>query len=160
MDRRAWLAAAALLAMRPALAHHAEFRTLRPGDFNTLVAARRGKAFLLVFWSLAGDVSQADLGLLAELRAAHPAMPLVLVCVDGVALQGPAGKALIARGIEHESIWIFVNRNNATLRAEVDPAWDGGVPRSYLYGADGARETLAGALDRARIESWLATLGG
>jgi hypothetical protein len=156
--RRAFLLLPLLLAAPPLLAHHAEFRTLRPGGFNALVAARRGQPFLLVLWSLACEACQPDLQLLRDLRREHPDMPLALVSVDGVSLQQAAGQALIANGLEHESIWIFSNRQNPMLRQEVDPAWDGGVPRAYFYDAAGGRETVAGNLDRARVEAWLAAI--
>lgn len=158
ISRRACLALPLLLAAAPAGAHHVQFEVLRPGDFAARVAARSGKAFLLVLWSLACEPCRPDLELLRELRSRHPAMPLALLSTDGVALQEAAGKVLLAHGLEHEANWIMVNRNNRALREEIDPAWGGAVPRAYFYDASGRREALAGPLDRRRLEAWLASL--
>jgi hypothetical protein len=48
----------------------------------------------------------------------------------------------------------FVDRFAARLRWEVDPDWQGELPRTDLLGRDGTRRHILGSIDRAMLQSW------
>lgn len=143
----------ALLALAPA-ANAAGFRPFASGSFAKLVAARDEKPFLLVLWSVTCVPCRQEFELLAELRKAHPGLPLVLVSTDDIADQAIAAKVLTKYGLQREESWIF-DGEAQRLRYEIDPAWYGEMPRAYFYDAAHRREAVSGSLDRARIEDWI-----
>lgn len=158
MDRRAWILLTwlVLLAAAPAaFGHHVTFSTLREGSWAQLTAARTGSPFLVMLWSVACEPCQPQLELLAALRRDYPGMPLVLVSTDGLPLTRIAGETLMKAGLEHESNWIISSRESANLLLEIDPDWDGRLPRAYLYDRDHHREAVQGGLDRPQVEAWM-----
>lgn len=152
--RRLALLVLALALPFAAAAHEVELKPLKTGSFEEMLAVRTGKPFMLVMWSAACDPCRKQFPLLRELARAKPRVPLVLISTDDPALARSAVKALEQYGLEHEDVWIFAESDAAKLRREIDPAWDGKLPRTYLYDASHARQAVSGALDRGRIDGW------
>lgn len=152
--RRLALVLVALVLPLSAPAHDVELKPLKSGSFAGMLAARQGQPFMLVMWSAACEPCRKQFGLLSDLARAKPRVPLVLISTDDAALGKSAVQALEQYGLEHEDVWIFAEADAAKLRREIDPAWDGKLPRTYLYDASHARQTVSGTLDRGRIDGW------
>lgn len=135
-------------------AHEVELKPLKSGSFAGMLTVRQGQPFILVMWSAACDPCRKQFPLLRDLARAKPRVPLVLISTDDPALGKSAVRALEQYGLEHEDVWIFAEADAARLRREIDPAWDGKLPQTYLYDASHARQAVSGALDRGRIDGW------
>ena len=51
--------------------------------------------------------------------------------------------------------WMFNDNFVERLRYEIDPQWQGGIPRTLLIAADGTTTTLEGVADFVQIGAWL-----
>jgi hypothetical protein len=59
------------------------------------------------------------------------------------------------RGLANADNWIFDDGFVERLRYEIDARWSGEIPLTYLIGRDGARTTIEGVADLAKIREWL-----
>jgi hypothetical protein len=51
--------------------------------------------------------------------------------------------------------WMFSDDFVERLRYEIDPHWQGEIPRTVLIGADGSTTSLEGVADFAEVKAWL-----
>lgn len=145
------MAAALLLALGLSAVAAQDLRPFTPQSLAQISAARSGRPFVLVFWSLDCAQCQEEL---AELGR-RPTENLVLVSTDTPA-QRDAIRARLARyGLSGAEAWVFADEFGERLRAAVDRAWFGELPRSYFYAADGTRLGLSGRLAPALLDRWL-----
>ncbi len=148
------LALASLLLLQVSTqAHELAMQPFRAGTLAEISAIRAGKPFILFFWSAQCADCRAQFGLLRELSQATPRVPLIIVSTDGPAA-ARAGHALEEFSLDKEDLWAFEVADSAAIRRAVDAAWDGKLPRTYLYDASHARQTIGGKLDRGRLDGW------
>jgi hypothetical protein len=57
-------------------------------------------------------------------------------------------------GLASAENWIFSDGFAERLRYEIDPAWQGDIPRTMLISRDGAITTIEGSADIADLEKW------
>lgn len=155
MTRRLACLLATLALAATALAHDTPMRPFAAGSLAEIRAAREGRPFILFVWSAGCEPCRQQLPLLRELALMKPRVPLVLVSTDGTGLTKSAVQALSQHGLEHEDNWIFAQAESPALRREIDPAWDGKLPRTYLYDAAHGRQAISGRLDRGRVDGWV-----
>lgn len=157
MIRRLLLAAALLLW---AGAAQAETRPFLPGSWQALVQSAAGRPLVVHFWSLTCAPCLAEMPRLAEMRAAHPEMRMVMVSTDPID-QAPRLQATLARfGLGEAESWAFADDFALRLRFEVDRRWRGELPLTRLVGANGQTEGLTGTLEPDVLAAWLARQGG
>ena len=149
MIRRALLFAA-LLAATPATAMEPFAR----GTYATLREHAAGRPMVVHFWSLTCAPCMVELPHWAALARRAPGLRVVLVNTDppeqAVAVERAAKRAGLA-GIPQYG---FADRFAARLRYEVDPDWQGELPRTDLIARDGSTRALLGTLDMAMLERW------
>lgn len=149
------LALALAVAAAPAVAHDAPMRPFTAASLAAIRDARQGSPFILFVWSAGCEPCRQQLPFLRELAQMTPRVPLVLVSTDGQGLEKSALQVLMQHGLEHEDNWIFTAAEAPELRRAIDPAWDGKLPRTYLYDAAHNRQALGGKLDRGRVDGWV-----
>jgi len=149
------LASAAAWFVMPASAEDA-VRPFVSGSYAEILAARRDKPFLMVFWSLECPPCYEELAMLGELRREHPRMPMVVVSTDTEGAPDEISAVLAEKGLGAVETWVFADGAPERLRFEVDRAWYGELPRSYLYDKYHRRHGASGRLKRALVEAWLA----
>lgn len=125
------------------------------GSLQKIVAAQRGKPFVLAFWSLDCSHCQGELQMFGKQLAKQSHVPLVLVSVDAPEQQADIGARLRKYGLESQQAWVFADMNSDRLRFEIDRRWYGELPRTYLYRADGSFEAVSGKLEAQRLKTWL-----
>lgn len=130
-------------------------RPFTAGSFSQVLAARQGKPFILVLWSLDCQYCPTELKILSELKRSHPKLDVVLVATDTV---GDTPQ-LIARtesyGMGKTEQWVFAEDMPERLRLEIDGRWYGEVPRTYFYDQKHQREVKSGLVNKKVFEDWL-----
>jgi hypothetical protein len=58
-------------------------------------------------------------------------------------------------GLDSAENWIFSDGFVERLRFEIDPAWQGDIPRTVLISRDGTITTIEGMIDVADLRKWL-----
>ena len=134
-------------------AHELAMQPFRAGTLAEIQEIRKGKPFILFLWSAQCADCRAQFGLLRELAQATPRVPLIIVSTDGPGA-GRAGHALEEFSLDKEDLWAFEVADSADIRRDVDPRWDGKLPRTYLYDASHERQAISGNLDRGRVDGW------
>lgn len=126
-----------------------------PGSAQEIRAAHAGRPYILVLWSLSCTHCVEELTLLGQLKEKYPALDLVLVSTDTLDEQPALADRLAQYRLTGAERWVFADAFSERLRFELDPRWQGELPRSYLVGRDGATRMHSGRLNPATVESWL-----
>ena len=126
-----------------------------PGSAQEIRTAHAGRPYILALWSLSCTHCVGELALLGRLKEEYPALDLVLVSTDTPDEQPALAERLAEHRLTGVEQWVFADPFRERLRFELDPRWQGELPRSYLVGRDGAVRAHSGRLDRATVESWL-----
>ena len=66
-----------------------------------------------------------------------------------------AAAMLAKTGLSEAENWIFDDLFTARLRFEIDPRWQGEIPRTMLIARDGEITIIEGVADPAQIRTWL-----
>jgi thiol-disulfide isomerase/thioredoxin len=155
MNRRrlgAWLAG--LFALLTASGVNAAgIRPFVPGSMAQIRTAHTDTPFLVALWSLDCPPCHEELATLGRFARTHRSIAVVLISTD-TPEDTPALLAVLQRhGLDDAENWVFADGFVERLRHEIDPAWRGELPRSYLNDGGGTR-ALSGRLDRAQLDSW------
>jgi hypothetical protein len=85
----------------------------------------------------------------------HPAIVVVTISADLVPdLPGATRSMLEKAGLASAENWIFNDGFVERLRFEIDPAWQGDIPRTMLISRDGAITTIEGSAEMRDVEKW------
>lgn len=144
-----WFAVILLALALPAGAQ--ELKPFTPESLARITANRAGTPFVLAFWSLSCAHCQQELADFGR----RPTANLVLVSTDTPAEHEAIRATLARHGLERADAWVFADEFAERLRYAVDRGWHGELPRSYFYGADGARRAVTGRADVTLLERWL-----
>lgn len=150
MRRRTLLTASMAALVSPA---RADPRLFGRGSWTELLAAHAGKPAIFHFWGLTCGPCLAELPDWGKLpREAD----LVMIAADPVPQPPDQLAATLARaGLSDAESWSFDGRFPSRLFFEVDPVWQGELPRTTLRTAGGAQTAWIGAADFSRVRDWL-----
>jgi thiol-disulfide isomerase/thioredoxin len=149
------LLACALLLSSPLHAEEGVLKSFARGSIRTLIDARAGRPFILAFWSVDCVHCRDELAQLAALSQAHPGLEVVLVSTDSPAAAQEIEGVLRQYPLASCERWVFADAFTERLRFEIDPRWQGELPRTYLHGPGPAVQGITGRLSTAQIERWL-----
>jgi thiol-disulfide isomerase/thioredoxin len=146
---------AVLAASVTAATSAAELRPFVAGSMARVRAENAGKPHIVALWSLTCPPCHEELALLGKFLRTHPDTRLVLISTDAPEDAPALTDALHHHGLGHLEGWVFADAFEERLRYEIDPAWHGELPRTYL--SDGARTlAVSGKLRREQLEKWRA----
>ena len=78
-----------------------------------------------------------------------------MIAADPYPEETPAiSSRLASDGLANTDNWIF-DGFSQRLRYEIDPRWQGELPRTMLIGADGTVRTIEGVADLSEVRAWL-----
>jgi thiol-disulfide isomerase/thioredoxin len=153
---RALLLATLLLASPVASpAGAAELEPFSRGSFAALKAEAAGQPLVVHFWALSCAPCLAELPAWAGLARHHPGLRLALVNTDPPEAEPEVRRMLERMGVAGLRNLAFADRYAARLRFEVDPDWQGELPRTDLVAGNGQVTPVLGMLPRAELEAWL-----
>jgi thiol-disulfide isomerase/thioredoxin len=133
----------------------AELRPFVAGSMAQVRAENSGKPHIVALWALTCPPCHEELALLGKFLRMHPATRLVLISTDAPEDAPALNDVLHQHGLGHLESWVFADAFEERLRYEIDPAWHGELPRTYL--SDGARMfAISGKLHRDQLEKWWA----
>jgi hypothetical protein len=66
-----------------------------------------------------------------------------------------ASAMLAKTGLAAAENWIFNDPFMERLRFEIDPRWQGEIPRTMLIAQDGKTTIIEGVADMAKVRMWL-----
>ena len=86
----------------------------------------------------------------------RPDLELVVINADLVPNEAGAVSAMLAQtGLAAAENWTFGDGFVERLRYEIDPQWQGEIPRTLLIARDGTVTTIEGVADLKEVSAWL-----
>ena len=138
--------------------------TLRPferGTWQAVLREHAGRPVLVHFWGVTCGPCKVELPLLGQFAKDHPDVDVVTVSADLVPnLPGATQSMLDKAGLSSTENFIFNDGFVERLRFEIDPSWQGDIPRTMLISREGTVTTIEGSAEMADLEKWSAQQHG
>jgi hypothetical protein len=91
-----------------------------------------------------------------KLLQERPDLHLVVIDADLVPNEPNAVATMLAQsGLTAAENWTFDDEFVERLRYEIDPKWQGDIPRTLLLARDGSTSVIEGVADQATVRAWL-----
>ncbi|WP_084005506.1 TlpA family protein disulfide reductase [Magnetovibrio blakemorei] len=136
-------------------AHATELRPFTRGSFADILAANVGKPLVVNFWSVTCAPCLSEMPQWRTLAQDHAEISLVLVSTDSFDDQARIQQVLKRYDITSLESWVFAEAHKTRLRYDIDKAWRGELPRTYLIGANGKIEARSGVIPLDDLNAWL-----
>jgi thiol-disulfide isomerase/thioredoxin len=141
----------------PAEEAPSELKPFVRGSWQQMLRAHAGRPTMVHFWGVTCGPCKVELPLLGQFMKDHPELDVVTISADLVPnLPGAARAMLEKAGLGAAENWLFSDGFVERLRFEIDPAWQGEIPRTMLIARDGTVTTIEGSAEVPDLEKWLA----
>jgi thiol-disulfide isomerase/thioredoxin len=150
--KRQLLAAIFLLAFVPSVpaSEETQLKPFERGSWQQVLRSHRGHPTVVQFWGVTCGPCKVELPLLGEFMKRRPGIDVVTVSADLVPdLPGATRSMLQKSGLASAENWIFSDGFAERLRFEIDPTWQGDIPRTMLISREGALTTIEGSAEIA-----------
>jgi thiol-disulfide isomerase/thioredoxin len=158
--RRTLLAAiffAAFLAPASGSEKPSQLKPFVRGSWQDVLRSHAGRPTLVHFWGVTCGPCKVELPLLGQFMKDHAEVDVVTVSADLVPDLPGATRAMLEKsGLGPAENWIFNDGFVERLRFEIDPAWQGDIPRTLLIARDGTVTTIEGSAEIPDLEKWSA----
>lgn len=124
------------------------------GSLQKIEGERRGKPFILTFWSASCTHCPTELKALGDLLRQYPRLDLVIVATDTPAETPELQRLAQGYGLGEQAQWVFADPQPERLRYEIDRRWYGELPRTYFYDRQHRRDGRSGAVPAEQLEQW------
>jgi thiol-disulfide isomerase/thioredoxin len=144
-----------LLASAPASEGQSELRAFRRGSWQELLHAHAGRPTIVAFWGVTCGPCKTELPLLGAFMRDQGGIDVVTISADLVPDLPEATRSMLQKaGLGSAENWIFDDGFVERLRFEIDPAWQGDIPRTMLVASDGTVTTIEGSADIGEVTKW------
>ena len=125
------------------------------GSWKEILQAHSGRPTLVEFWGVTCGPCKVELPMLGQFMKDHPGIDIVTVSADLVPDLPEATRSMLSKaGLQSSENWIFDDGFVERLQFEVDPAWQGDIPRTVLIARDGTVTTIEGMAEAPALEKW------
>jgi thiol-disulfide isomerase/thioredoxin len=126
------------------------------GSWKQIRQDHMGQPTVVHFWGLTCGPCRVEMPLLGKFLQQRSDLNLVMIDADFVPNDpGDVGATLAQSGLSTVENWIFDDNFVERLRYEIDPQWQGDIPRTLLIARDGTVTTIEGVADLDTISAWL-----
>lgn len=132
-----------------------EIKPFVRGSYQEIVAARKGKPFIVNFWSLSCGYCKVELDMFKKLAKKYPKLDLVLVSTDTPEEEKLVSATLAKLSLGKAEAWIFSDSFTERLRFDVDKKWQGELPRTYFFSTKGEVTAISGKVEQKEVEHWI-----
>jgi thiol-disulfide isomerase/thioredoxin len=144
-----------LLLSAPASGGPADLRPFGRGSWQDILRSHAGRPTIVHFWGVTCGPCKVELPLLGTFMKDHPAIDMVTISADLVPDLPDATRSTLEKsGLSEAENWIFDDGFVERLRFEIDPGWQGDIPRTMLITREGVMTTLEGSADMAEVGKW------
>ena len=138
----------ASLAAAPAAETSSDLKPFVRGSWQDVLRSHAGRPTLVHFWGVTCGPCKVELPLLGQFMKDHSELAVVMISADLVPNLPGAARAMLERaGLGSAENWIFNDGFVERLRFEIDPAWQGEIPRTLLIARDGTVTTIEGSAE-------------
>src|SRR3954471_24315398 len=156
--RRLLLAAilsATFLAPAPGSEKPSQLKPFVRGSWQEVLKGHAGRPTLVHFWGVTCGPCKVELPELGQFAKDHPDIDVVTVSADLVPNLPAATQSMLDKaGLSSTENFIFSDGFVERLRFEIDPGWQGDIPRTMLISRDGVITTIEGSAEMTDVEKW------
>ena len=146
----------ALLASTGGFARDGNLRPFKRGSWQEIRQAHAGRPTVVHFWGLTCGPCRVEMPQWGKLLRERSDLDLVAIDADLIPNQVEDASEMLARtGLAGAENWIFDDPFTERLRFEIDPRWQGEIPRTMLIARDGKTTVIEGVADPAQVRAWL-----
>lgn len=140
-----------------ALAGATDIHSFERGSWQQIRKAHAGQPLVVHFWGVTCGPCRGEMPEWGRFLTERAGLHLVMIDADLVPNAPAAVQAMLDENGLSSRVenWMFNDDFVERLRYEIDPQWQGEIPRTLLIGADGTTTTLEGVADFADIGAWL-----
>lgn len=150
----------AIFGMSAVAAAPTDLKPFMRGSWREIVKAHAGNPTLVHFWGVTCGPCKVELPELGEFKKTHPGLDVVTISADLVPNLPEATRAMLDKaGLATAENFVFDDGYAERLRFEIDPSWQGDIPRTMLIARDGSITTIEGIAERADLDKWSAAQG-
>ncbi|RTM13602.1 MAG: TlpA family protein disulfide reductase [Bradyrhizobiaceae bacterium] len=150
-----------LTASTVALGAASALKPFERGTWQAVLRQHAGRPVLVHFWGVTCGPCKVELPLLGQFAKDNPDVDVVTVSADLVPnLPGATQSMLDKAGLSSTENFIFNDGFVERLRFEIDPSWQGDIPRTMLISREGTVTTIEGSAEMADLEKWSAQQHG
>jgi thiol-disulfide isomerase/thioredoxin len=125
------------------------------GSWQRLLQLHAGRPTLVHFWGVTCAPCRVELPELGAFMKQHPDVDVVTINADLVPNSNAAAQSMLRRaGLSSAENWMFSDGFAERLRYEIDPAWQGDIPRTILISRDGKTTTIEGSTEPSALQKW------
>ncbi|MEH6951392.1 TlpA disulfide reductase family protein [Nitrobacter sp. NHB1] len=156
MKRQLLFAVAFVWAFLPQhLAAHDQLHAFQRGSWQAILHAHAGRPTMVNFWGVTCGPCKVELPLLGQFVKDNPGVDVVTVNADLVPNAPEATLSMLAKaGLSSVENWTFSDGFVERLRFEIDPNWQGDIPRTMLIARNGKVTTIEGIADFTDVRKW------
>ena len=126
------------------------------GSWQDIRKAHAGRPTVVHFWGLTCGPCRTEMPAWGNLLRERHDLDLVVINADLVPNEPGAVSAMLAQtGLAAAENWTFGDGFVERLRYEIDPQWQGDIPRTLLIARDGSVTTIEGGADLNEVAGWL-----
>jgi thiol-disulfide isomerase/thioredoxin len=145
----------AFLAPAPGSETPSQLKPFGRGSWQQVLHAHAGRPTLVHFWGVTCGPCKVELPVLGQFMKEHEAIDVVTISADLVPDLPDATRSMLqSAGLQAAENWIFSDGFVERLRFEIDPAWQGDIPRTLLVSRDGTVTTIEGSAELRELEKW------
>jgi thiol-disulfide isomerase/thioredoxin len=149
------IAFVAFLAPAPGSEPPSQLRPFVRGSWQQVLRSHAGHPTLVHFWGVTCGPCRIELPRLGQFMKDHAAIDVVTISADLVPdLPGATRSMLENAGLWPAENWIFSDDFVERLRFEIDPTWQGDIPRTILISREGIITTIEGSAEMKDLEKW------
>jgi thiol-disulfide isomerase/thioredoxin len=140
----------------PAAEAPSELKPFVRGSWQEVLRSHKGRPTLVHFWGVTCGPCKVELPLLGQFMKDHSELDVVMISADLVPNLPHAARGMLDKaGLGMAENWLFGDGFVERLRFEIDPAWQGEIPRTMLIARDGTVTTIEGSAEMPDLEKWL-----
>jgi thiol-disulfide isomerase/thioredoxin len=125
------------------------------GSWQRLLQLHAGRPTLVHFWGVTCAPCRVELPELGAFMKQHPGVDVVTINADLVPNSNTAARSMLrSAGLSSAENWMFSDGFAERLRYEIDPAWQGDIPRTMLISGDGKITTIEGSTEPSALKKW------
>jgi thiol-disulfide isomerase/thioredoxin len=138
-----------------AAAEDSELKPFERGSWQQIMRSHAGRPTLVHFWGVTCGPCKIELPQLGQFMKDHPGIDVVTISADLVPNLPEATQSMLQKaGLSAAENWMFSDGFADRLRFEIDPAWQGDIPRTMLIARGGAVTTIEGSAEMAELDKW------
>ena len=137
-------------------ANETDIKPFIKGSFEQIQQDRKGKPYIITFWSEDCAFCMKELALFGKLLKTYQNVGIISITTDPFLEQQKIERILTAKELINAKKWVFADSFVERLYFDVDKRWRGELPLSFFFDRNNKMIKQLGAIKENELIDWLA----